>query len=639
VNDDYASLIGQTFGTEEEYEQNRDINNGKSQSNKQEENGENETQFITSVAKALRLHSGPVKVQGMIVSRSELYKMVASTTSKCSNCDYYDELKHEPPLLRYVKKLTNKCPACDQYNTLTTAHEYVNAVTVELQEIDAFSEIERLPVILFDEDTYYIAVGEKVIIHGEINIIQQYAGNRAKSFPFVYTKSITYQSREDITVTDLDIKAIERFTKVNGSRVIEELVSMVEPSIIGYEHVKEGLLLCAANTGCDDNTGNLKRNRINALLIGDPGLAKSGLLKAAVKLVPNSRYESSQNSSGKSLTAIVTKEDENHVLRLGPVALAKGSICALNELGKMSFEDQGHLLDVMEEGEFTINKYGINATIKAPTTIIASANPINSTWKNNDYGGKIDLNEIPAIKPLVDRKDLIFVFKKPKDESAIREYTYKKSKLEDQLTPDYNNYLRKHIMYAKRINPKVSDEAKIMLNEYYIKISINFGSYRIRETLYRLTKAIARLKLKEIADAEDAKETMQFYNTNLLQYQQVISIPDNPRDITYNECVKILKETKSPIFLDELVITACKRNEQLKRYLGDEIKLRKNWKLRPVLDMLINHTSIKQVQEKPIVLEWIDETLSSSHTTHAPHKKENNIEVDKLICSPAAVTS
>jgi MCM OB domain len=141
VTDDYSELIGQTFGNEEDYEQKN--NNGKSQSNKQQENGENETQFITSVAKALRLHSGPVKVQGMVVSRSELYKMVASTALKCSNCDYHNELKHEPPLLRCVKKSNNRCPACDQYNTIIATHEYVNAVTVELQEIDAFSEIEH----------------------------------------------------------------------------------------------------------------------------------------------------------------------------------------------------------------------------------------------------------------------------------------------------------------------------------------------------------------------------------------------------------------------------------------------------------------------------------------------------------------
>jgi hypothetical protein len=45
--------------------------------------------------------------------------------------------------------------------------------------------------------------------------------------------------------------------------------------------------------------------------------------------------------------------------------------------------------------------------------------------------------------------------------------------------------------------------------------------------------------------------------------------------------------------------------------------------------MLLNHTCIKQVQQKPIVLEWIDELLSSSHTTHPSLKKENNNEVDK----------
>ena len=94
--------------------------------------------------------------------------------------------------------------------------------------------------------------------------------------------------------------------------------------------------------------------------------------------------------------------------------------------------------------------------------------------------------------------------------------------------------------------------------------------------------------------------------------------------------VKILKETKSPIFLEELVITACKRNEQLKQYLGDEIKLRKNWKLRPILDMLLNHTCIKQVQQKPIVLEWIDETSSSSLTTHASHNVGNSVAVNEV---------
>jgi replicative DNA helicase Mcm len=117
---------------------------------------------------------------------------------------------------------------------------------------------------------------------------------------------------------------------------------MFANSIIGYDHVKEGLIMCAASTGREVNS--YKRTRLNALLVGDPGLAKSALLKEATKLVSNSRYESGQNSSGRSLTAIVSKEDESYVLRLGPVPLAKEAICAINELGRMNYEDQAYLL-------------------------------------------------------------------------------------------------------------------------------------------------------------------------------------------------------------------------------------------------------------------------------------------------------
>jgi hypothetical protein len=52
--------------------------------------------------------------------------------------------------------------------------------------------------------------------------------------------------------------------------------------------------------------------------------------------------------SGKRLITIVTKEsDSDYCLRLGPILLARGSLCILNEIGRISVEDQGFLLDVM----------------------------------------------------------------------------------------------------------------------------------------------------------------------------------------------------------------------------------------------------------------------------------------------------
>lgn len=501
------------------------------------------------------------------------------------------------------------------------------AITIVLQDPDSFSEVERLPVVLFDEHTKNIQVGEKVIVEGDIQIIPSNIKETLSTY--VYAKSIQYENREVLTLKQQDIEAIERFAKLNGTKVIDKLASMFAPSIIGYNHVKEGLLLCAANTGIDTTA---KRNRINVLLIGDPGLAKSPLLREATKLVPNSRYESSQNSSGKSLTAIVAKEEDNYILRLGPASLAKGAFCAINEIGRMSYEDQGHLLDIAEEGEFTINKHGINARIRASTTIIASVNPVNnSTWNNKDI---IDFNEIPAIRPLIDRFDLLYVYRMPRDSEENRKYAYKRSYFHGKKIPDYSNFLRKYILYSKRRSPTLSDDAKSMLNEYWVKLASEFGSRRILETLFRLASAISRLKLKEIIDEEDARETMEFYNAVLLQYQLVVKIPHNPRDVTYNECVTILKENNQAITIEELVKMASERNEQVESYLCGNFKMSKNWKIRPVLKMLINHDCIKQKQQKPIVLQWIDlhskneavvnSTVCDANDVYDEEKNHNN---------------
>ena len=200
--------------------------------------------------------------------------------------------------------------------------------------------------------------------------------------------------------------------------------------------------------------------------------------------------------------------------------------------------------------------------------------------------------------------------------------------------PDYSNFLRKYILYSKRRSPTLSDEAKSMLNEYWVKLASEFGSRRILETLFRLASAISRLKLKEIIDEEDARETMEFYNAVLLQYQLVVKTPHNPRDVTYNECVTKLKENNQAITIEELVKMASERNEQVESYLCGNFKMSKNWKIRPVLTMLINHDCIKQKQQKPIVIQWIDlhskneavvnSTVCDANDVYDEEKNHNN---------------
>ena len=152
----------------------------------------------------------------------------------------------------------------------------------------------------------------------------------------------------------------------------------------------------------------------------------------------------------------------------GPIPAAKGAMCALNELGRMFYQDQKHLLSIMQEQSFTINNHGINARIASPTAIIASANPVSGEWGDPNM---INLDEIPAMKPLIDRFDLIFVTRNIRNESTLRAYASKKLDLcGRKMIPDYTQYLRKYIEYSKRFNPVLSKEAEHMLMESLVHL-------------------------------------------------------------------------------------------------------------------------------------------------------------------------
>lgn len=150
----------------------------------------------------------------------------------------------------------NKCPSCNE-NKLTTTYEYVNAITRELQDPNTFNEIELLSVVLFDKDAWDINAGERVNVCVHIRIIQNRTGG--KFFAFLYADSIKYEKREELSHTEQDIVAIERFARKKSSTIIDKLASIFALPTIGYNHVKEG----AINIGRDSSPS--KRKRINAL--------------------------------------------------------------------------------------------------------------------------------------------------------------------------------------------------------------------------------------------------------------------------------------------------------------------------------------------------------------------------------------
>jgi DNA replicative helicase MCM subunit Mcm2 (Cdc46/Mcm family) len=564
-----------------------------------------------SVGQALREEpDGTYTVYGMISTMSTVYRMVTGQWFKCTKCHGKEHVTFEmalpQPLDLRTVGYSMKCSKCNGPH-IPGAADYVPAVTVELMDTDTFSEIERLTAIFFGDDTKDINVGERVSITGILRVVQN--RRRGKLFTVLHTHSVEYESREKLELTSKDIGAIKRWVELVGGpeKAIEKLAALFAPDVIGYDSVKEGLLMVAASSGPDIRSKT--RKRIHAALVGPPGLAKTMLLRAAAAHVPGSRFETAQQASGKSLTALVVREEEMYHLKLGPAALARQAVLAINEAGRMSEEDQSFLLDVLEEGEFTINKYGFNARIRADASVVISSNPRSTDWTATGGDDKIDLNEIPTLKELLDRIDLRFIFKAVRDEKTVREYANEKANIESRRPVNYN-FIRKYIAYARGIEPRFSEGARSILSEAYVSLITSennaFVTPRARDMLFRIAKTRARLKLKEIVGIDEAKEAVSFLNTVSQQFANTVAVPEDPHVVAYALMVKNLQKSAFGISLGELANIASDQNPQVAAYLKGGRDIGSNWRLRRVYLSLLEHTNIKQTHDRPIALQWFE---------------------------------
>jgi hypothetical protein len=127
---------------------------------------------------------------------------------------------------------------------------------------------------------------------------------------------------------------------------------------------------------------------------------------------------------------------------------------------------------------------------------------------------------------------------------------------------------------------------------------------RTYDAIFRLAEAQAKLNLSNEVEEHTITQILQSLSLMLSQYGTIVKTVESPRDITYKSFLSILKQNKAALSIEELCKIACEENRQIHEYLGDKFKVRDNKKLRTIIDMLLNHGSIKQIQEHPIVLQW-----------------------------------
>jgi len=213
------------------------------------------------VAELVRLNSGRHYGRGLLSSLSELYKMVRAEKLTCIQCkSSKTRVFTSPTSLPDYQTKKGGGPCFYNFDThgceglVISEPIFVNAVSIEIRDNDSMNDLDILKVILFENDTRGISVGEIVTVNGDIRIQQNNSKGKGKAFPVMYCQSIKYENRDQLELTVLDIQAILRFKdRFSGPELIKRLVRMTANRVIGCEVMKEGILMAAANAK-EDNT-------------------------------------------------------------------------------------------------------------------------------------------------------------------------------------------------------------------------------------------------------------------------------------------------------------------------------------------------------------------------------------------------
>lgn len=105
---------------------------------------------------------------------------------------------------------------------------------------------------------------------------------------------------EDLEISDEEIKEIKEIAA--DPNLNKRLTESIAPSIYGFEKIKEAVLLqMFGGIKKKKSDGGSTRGDIHTLLVGDPGVAKSVLLKFISQIAPKGRYVSGKAASAAGM--------------------------------------------------------------------------------------------------------------------------------------------------------------------------------------------------------------------------------------------------------------------------------------------------------------------------------------------------
>ncbi|KAI0231389.1 DNA replication licensing factor mcm5 [Lamellibrachia satsuma] len=510
-----------------------------------------------------------VKIPGIVIAASAIRAKATRISIQCRSCrNVINDIAVKPGLEGYA--LPRKCPTeqagrpkcpIDPFFIVPDKCRCVDFQVLKLQEAPEAVPHGEMPRHLQMYADRYLC--EKVVPGNRVTVVGIYsirkagkpkAGAREKvnvgiRQPYIRVigiEVINEGSGRSSASTLLNRQDEEEMRLLAAiPNVYQTISKSIAPSIYGSIDIKKAIacLLFGGSRKRDGvfvtmlPDGLTRRGDINLLLLGDPGTAKSQLLKFVENCSPIGVYTSGKGSSAAGLTVSVTRDPVTHgfVVEGGAMVLADGGVVCIDEFDKMRENDRVAIHEAMEQQTISIAKAGITTTLNSRCSVLAAANSVFGRWDDTKAEENIDF--MPTI---LSRFDMIFIVKDVHDEArditlakhvmGIHMNAIKTAEEERRGELDLNT-LKKYVSFCRsRCGPRLSAEAAEKLKNRYVlmrngamehetatgkRTSIPI-TVRQLEAIIRISESLAKMRLAPFATEADVDEALRLFQVSTL---------------------------------------------------------------------------------------------------------------------------